>query len=81
MASLQVAVIPPYWQTGWFRGMCGALLVILGFTLYQLRVRYLVAHAHKLQEQVNQGQAELQLAVRSPTTRIVSQRSRPGRTA
>jgi diguanylate cyclase (GGDEF)-like protein len=64
MASLQVAVIPPYWQTGWFRGMCGALLVILGFTLYQLRVRYLVAHAHKLQEQVNQGQAELQLAVK-----------------
>jgi diguanylate cyclase (GGDEF)-like protein len=64
MASLQVAVIPPYWQTGWFRSVCGVVLVILSLTLYKLRVRYLVTHAQKLQEQVNQGQAELQLAIK-----------------
>jgi diguanylate cyclase (GGDEF)-like protein len=64
MASLQIAVIPPYWQTAWFRSVVGGFLVILSITLYKLRVRYLVAHAHKLQEQVNQGQAELQLAIK-----------------
>ncbi|MGB6902008.1 MAG: GGDEF domain-containing protein [Acidobacteriaceae bacterium] len=64
MASLQVTVIPLYWQTGWFRSMCAAFLAVLGFALYKLRVRYLVAHGRKLQEQVNQAQAELQLAIK-----------------
>ncbi|MGB9031483.1 MAG: GGDEF domain-containing protein, partial [Acidobacteriaceae bacterium] len=67
MASLQIAVIPLYWQTGWFRSMCAAILAVLTFTFYKLRVRYLVAHGHKLQEQVNQAQAELQLAIKVAT--------------
>jgi diguanylate cyclase (GGDEF)-like protein len=64
MASLQITVIPPYWQTGWFRSLCGILLVALVLALYWLRIRYLVRHARRLEEKVNQTKAELQLAVK-----------------
>jgi diguanylate cyclase (GGDEF)-like protein len=64
IASLGINVIPYYWQTGWFRTLCGTLLFVLSFALYFLRVRYLVIHAHKIEEKLNQRTGELHLAVK-----------------
>lgn len=62
VTSLPVLVLPQYWQTTSFRGMCAILLALLAFTLYKLRVHNLIQRAHKLEEQVNQAKGELQLA-------------------
>jgi diguanylate cyclase (GGDEF)-like protein len=64
MASLPIVVVPPYWQTGRFRAMCGILLLVVIFLIYKLRVHYLLRKAKGLEEEVNQTKAELHLAVK-----------------
>ena len=57
--SVKVTVVPPFWQTGWFWGIVGLILVgtILGG--YRLRVRSLEARSQELQRQVEERTAEL----------------------
>jgi diguanylate cyclase (GGDEF)-like protein len=64
VASLNVVLVPHFWQTGWFRGICGLLLVMAAVTFYRLRVRYLIERAHALEVRVSQRTAELQAATR-----------------
>jgi diguanylate cyclase (GGDEF)-like protein len=64
-AILSVIVMPHFWQTRWFRGVCGCVLSLLCFAVYRFRVRYLVEHARKLEEKVNQRTTELQLAIQT----------------
>jgi diguanylate cyclase (GGDEF)-like protein len=64
MASLPIVVIPPYWETGRFRVLGAILLLVVIFVIYKLRVQYLMEHAQKLEEEVNQTKAELHLAVK-----------------
>lgn len=40
-ASLEFSVLPAYYQTTWFRMLCGAAFVFLLWGVYQLRVRQL----------------------------------------
>jgi len=40
-ASLDFSVAPAYWQTIWFRALCGLAFMALLWALYQLRVRHL----------------------------------------
>jgi len=38
-ARLDFSVVPAYYQTNWFRGVCAAALIALLWVLYQLRLR------------------------------------------
>jgi ligand-binding sensor domain-containing protein/signal transduction histidine kinase len=38
-ASLRVVIIPPWWQTWWFRAFAGAILVAVMYGGYRLRLR------------------------------------------
>ncbi|MGD0730672.1 MAG: two-component regulator propeller domain-containing protein [Terracidiphilus sp.] len=40
-ASLDFSILPAYYQTGWFRALCGAALLLLLWALYQLRLQQL----------------------------------------
>ncbi|MGB7136417.1 MAG: GGDEF domain-containing protein [Acidobacteriaceae bacterium] len=62
--SFRITVLASYWQVGWIRTLCIVLLLFLILALHKLRVRYLLRHAQKLQETVNQTRAELTLAAR-----------------
>ena len=62
--SIPITVTAPYWQTRWFRSAGTVFLLFLILALHKLRVRYLVRHAQRLQETVNQTRAELTLAAR-----------------
>jgi signal transduction histidine kinase len=57
--SLGITIIPPLWETWWFRGII--LLVLLGGTYggYRLRVRNLEVRGQELESQVEQRTAEL----------------------
>jgi signal transduction histidine kinase/ligand-binding sensor domain-containing protein len=47
-ASLDFSILPAYYQTGWFRALCGAAFLLLLWVLYQFRLR-------RLQHQFNIG--------------------------
>ena len=42
-ASLDFSIAPAYWQTAWFRALCGAVILAVLWMLYRLRIRH-VAH-------------------------------------
>lgn len=62
--SIPITVIAPYWQTGWFRGLCILFLLVLILVLHKLRVRYLLRHAQNLEQTVSLTKAELTLAAK-----------------
>ena len=40
-ASLDFSILPAYYQTAWFRALCGAAILLLLWTIYQIRLRRL----------------------------------------
>ena len=61
--SLEITVVPPFWETWWFRG--AALLLLVGAVVsgYRLRIKRVEAHSRELQILVAQRTAELQQAI------------------
>jgi len=51
-ASIEVVVVPPFWETWWFRGAAVLALVAAGFGAYRLRIRGLEARSRELERQV-----------------------------
>jgi signal transduction histidine kinase/ligand-binding sensor domain-containing protein len=52
-ATVNFSIAPAYWQTNWFRALCGATFLLILWVLYQVRLRQ-VAHAFhaRLEERV-----------------------------
>jgi two-component system sensor histidine kinase ChiS len=59
-AAVNVTVVPPFWQTWWFRGL--AIVLVVGGTLGAFAVRLRVAEAHRqeLEIEVDARTRELQ---------------------
>lgn len=57
--SIQIKVVPPIWQTIWFRAMMVLLLAMLIFLGYWLRVRDVEQRARQLETMVGQRTIEL----------------------
>ena len=49
-ASLDFAITPAYYQTNWFRALCGLAFLAMLWTVYQLRVRVLERRQAALEE-------------------------------
>src|SRR5208337_3743861 len=50
--SLRIQILPPWWSTWWFRGVCAVVFLLLLWAAYQLRVRQLAAQEKKFREAV-----------------------------
>ena len=61
--SLNFEILPHYYQTYWFRGLCILCLGLLVWGIYLSRVRYLVRKTQELETIVSQRTAELQAAL------------------
>lgn len=57
---LPITILPPIWQTWWFRSAVAALLLALLLALYRWRVRRLTALARRLEAVVAERTRELQ---------------------
>jgi len=64
VARLAIVLEPHFWQTGWFQGLCGFLLLVLAAAIYRLSVRFLIARNRELEERVFERTAELQRALK-----------------
>ncbi len=58
--SIQVTIVPPFWQTVWFWGLVALILAGGAFGGYRLRVRSLEARSLELERQVEERTAALQ---------------------
>lgn len=64
-AQLDIVLVPHFWQTTLFRGLCAMILLLSGAAVYGLRIRYLVQHNRELEEKVLERTAELQTALKA----------------
>jgi signal transduction histidine kinase/ligand-binding sensor domain-containing protein len=60
--TLHITIRPPFWATGWFRGLVAVLLVGAALGAYRLRVRSIEARSRELERQVADRTAELSQA-------------------
>ena len=58
-ASLSVRIVPPFWETWWFRGLAIALVAAFGFAVYWQRVRGIRTRSRELERQVASRTREL----------------------
>jgi signal transduction histidine kinase/ligand-binding sensor domain-containing protein len=76
--SIQVTVVPPFWQTWWFRGIVALILAASALGGYRLRIRSLEARSRELEKQVEARTAELrrEIAQRTQAEQALRQRER-----
>jgi hypothetical protein len=43
---LKIIVTPPFWKTGWFVSVCLALIIIVAYTIYKKRIRFIKDREH-----------------------------------
>jgi PAS domain S-box-containing protein len=48
--ALHLEILPPWWRTWWFRGICALILFTLAWVAYQLRIRHIQREFKKLQD-------------------------------
>jgi signal transduction histidine kinase/ligand-binding sensor domain-containing protein len=62
-ASVHLTIQPPFWSTWWFRAFALLLLAASLVGIYRWRIRSVEARSRKLEEQVAERTAELQLEI------------------
>ena len=76
--TLPIAILPPWWQTVWFRGVAAVTLLGLVVSAYRLRVQSIKQRNRDLETQVSERTRELaeqsdQLALAKEKAEIASQ--------
>lgn len=79
-ALLKVTVIPPFWQTWWFRAVGLFLATVTVFGSYKLRVHNIQLHSHELERQVAERTREIEcLFEQAKELAIIEERNRLAR--
>ncbi|MFC1996523.1 two-component regulator propeller domain-containing protein [Chloroflexota bacterium] len=65
--ALEITVVPPVWQTWWFRGVIVLLLAGVAFFGYRQRIRNIESRSRDLEMQVEDRTAELQREIAQRT--------------
>jgi signal transduction histidine kinase len=78
--SLQVTVIPPFWQTVWFYTLIGFTLLGVIYSIHRLRVHNIEMQKKELESQVTERTLEMeQLFEKTKDLAIVEERNRLAR--
>jgi len=79
-ATVSITVVPPVWQTWWFRSVVAVLVVAAAFTIYRLRVRSIESYNRDLKHQVEERTREIEtLFEKTKELAIVEERNRLAR--
>jgi signal transduction histidine kinase/CheY-like chemotaxis protein len=60
--SVRITVVPPFWETWWFRSLVGLLVVGGALTVFRARIKTVESQRQKLEIQVAERTRELQVA-------------------
>ncbi len=66
--TLDFEIVPSYYQTYWFRALCGITAVLLVVSIYRYRVRYLIRKTQELDRLISQRTEELRTALTAAET-------------
>jgi len=78
--SILVTIVPPIWQTWWFRGIAVLLVGASVFAIYRLRVRSVENYNRDLQRQVDERTREIEtLFEQTKELAIIEERNRLAR--
>ncbi len=58
-ASIKLIVLPPYWETWWFRNVIAVILIVLVLTVFRIRVRTIEHQKLRLEQLVTERTQEL----------------------
>jgi PAS domain S-box-containing protein len=72
--ALQLQILPPWWGTWWFRGICAVSLLMLAWVAYQLRIRQLQREFKKLQDVIETIPAYVWSALPNGSVDFINQR-------
>ncbi|MEA3287005.1 MAG: two-component regulator propeller domain-containing protein [Candidatus Marinimicrobia bacterium] len=61
--SLAITVLPPFWETWWFRLLTSLILILMVFVYVRLRIKRVEAEKRKLQKLVKERTAELKVEI------------------
>jgi ligand-binding sensor domain-containing protein/serine phosphatase RsbU (regulator of sigma subunit) len=61
VTTLQLHILPPWWETWWFRSLALGLLLGAGGVFYRVRTRFLKEQNQKLERQVVERTQEIEL--------------------
>ncbi|HSB67468.1 MAG TPA: two-component regulator propeller domain-containing protein [Anaerolineales bacterium] len=78
--ALSLTIVPPFWQTWWFRA--GAIVLVIGaaFAIYRLRVRSIEGYNRHLERQVEERTREIEsLFEKTKELAVVEERNRLAR--
>ncbi len=79
-AALTVTVVPPFWQTWWFRGVVVALVLASASIAYRLRMHNIESYNRDLKRQVEERTHEIEsLFEQTKELAIVEERNRLAR--
>jgi PAS domain S-box-containing protein len=67
-ASIRISVLPPWWETWWFRGGIFLLLIGLAFSGHRWRIRSIEKYNRQLEGQVAERTADLRETTRALRT-------------
>ncbi len=57
--SLKITILPPFWETWWFRTLLIIMICVIAYSWYRMRVRKLERQKQKLEKQVKVRTAEI----------------------
>ncbi|MEN8613888.1 two-component regulator propeller domain-containing protein [Dehalogenimonas sp. THU2] len=60
--ALHITILPPWWETLWFRGLSGVLLIVAVMATFQWRTRSIITQKNHLERQVTERTNELVIA-------------------
>jgi ligand-binding sensor domain-containing protein/signal transduction histidine kinase len=78
--SVRVTVLPPFWQTVWFRFTIAGVVIVLGLSAYWWRIKSIQAYNRDLENQVRDRTQEIEkLFEKTKDLAVIEERNRLAR--
>jgi len=80
VTAMDITIVPPFWQTWWFRGLAAGLLVLFVFGGYQIRTKSIQHRNQQLERLVQERTREIEILFeKTKELAVIEERNRLAR--